>query len=184
MTRNRSRSTASRRPRTGIVKVLRAACIVFAVGAIAVLGAFHAWLLLTRLSSAGAFDALAALRWSGAAAVLLALVALHRLGIPLVGSRQAAVVWLATALLHVGASAPVPFARNALPVTPGLLVAIPAVSASVLTIAAVASLERRRPRSPGAARPVGMPLWLVRSAGAALAFDGFAAAFAARPPPR
>jgi hypothetical protein len=164
--------------------MLRAASAVLAVGAAAILGAFHAWLLFARLSAAGAFDGMAALRWGGAAVVVLALVALRRFGIPLVGSRQAAVVWLAAALLHLGASAPVPLPTSALPVTPGFLVAIPSVSASVLTIATLAALARRRPRPSTFHRLPGMLLWSIVGPGAAPAFDGFGSTVAARPPPR
>ncbi len=163
--------------------MLRGLCAFLLVAAAAGLVVFHGWLLFARLASGNALDPIAALRWGGAGLVLLSLFSLRRLGISLVGSRHAAIVWLLAALLHVGASAPLPVGIGPFGTTPGLLVALPGVSASVLTLVTALSLARRRPRATETCRVPVTALWPVGRPRAIPTFDGFALCVAPRPPP-
>ncbi len=155
---------------------------ILIVGAASVLTAFHGWLLWTRLAAGGAFDPITAVRWAGAALILVALVVLRRLGVSLVWSRQAAVVWLLVALLHVGASPAVPGSVAARGTDSGLLFAIPAASAAVLSLATLLWNVRRR--AIGRVPRPGVVSWIIARPLPALAFAGFASCDGPRPPPR
>jgi hypothetical protein len=86
-------------------------------------------------------------RWSAGVLILVGLAAIRRMGFSLVRSRHAAVLWLLAALLHVGVAPPMaPVGAGASPDT-GLLFAVPAASAAVLTLASALWAASRRARA-------------------------------------
>jgi hypothetical protein len=183
MHRRERRASFGQRSSRGIALMLRRFSAFLLVAAAAGLVVFHGWLLFARLTSGNPLDPIAALRWGGAGLVLVSLFSLRRLGISLVRSRHAAIVWLLAALLHAGVAVPVPGATGPLRTPPGLLVALPAVSATVLTLVTALSLARRRPRAVGARRIPLTALWRIHVPCPAPTFDGFALCVAPRPPP-
>ena len=75
--------------------------------------AFHAWLLVTSISSGRVLDVDVALRWVAGFGLSAAFVALWRLGAPLVRSRKAVVLWVLVVVLHAHAVASTPTALEA-----------------------------------------------------------------------
>jgi hypothetical protein len=76
------------------------------LGAVAVLLVFHAALLWAHLASGRLFEPAVALRWGIGFLLLGLLVALRRVGVPVLYGRRALVVWVLLALLHVSAAMP------------------------------------------------------------------------------
>jgi hypothetical protein len=138
-----------------------------AVSALLVLSAlslviFHLWLFWHRWEAGGFSDPLVAARWIGSA-LLVAGLALARRRRLLPEGRQALVVWMLIALVHVGANHP---EINSSPLaSPGLLFVAPgAAGAALLAAAALVRAARRRrvlvsalrvatPRTPREGRP-------------------------------
>jgi len=83
-----------------------------------ILVAFHAWLLLVRALEGQLLDPGVALRWAGGGALLAALVALRRLGLPLLHGRKAAVLWTLVFLLHCHAVVAPPLTPSGRPIVP------------------------------------------------------------------
>ena len=94
------------RPRTQVARVALAGVRAAALTGIVSLVAFHAWLLWDRLAGGDLLDPVVAFRWTAAALLISALVALRRLGVPLVRGRQSLIVWLLVALLHWNVGGP------------------------------------------------------------------------------
>jgi hypothetical protein len=93
------------------------------------LAAFHAWLLTWRLADGQFTDPVVALRWILAGVLIASLVALRRAGVPVVFSRQGAIVWLLVALLHgYAGTAPVASSPHE-PDTTALLFVLPGATA-------------------------------------------------------
>jgi len=76
------------------------------LAALAAIVALHVALLWDRVVHGRLTDPAVGLRWLGAAVLIGALVALRRLGIPLLWGRRALVFWLLVLLLHMGTVAP------------------------------------------------------------------------------
>lgn len=71
-------------------------------GAGLALGLFHVW-LFARQASAGTLTPETAAKWAAAAALVAALGALYRQGVPLLRGRKAVAIWVLAALLHAPA---------------------------------------------------------------------------------
>jgi hypothetical protein len=78
------------------VGLLRIAAII----SVAALGLFHVRLFWERLAEGQLLDPAVALRWGGAALLVMGLAVLSRRGTPLFRGRRAVVVWTLVALLH------------------------------------------------------------------------------------
>ena len=89
---------------TGVRHLLR----ILPLGLLAILLAFHAWLLVTSISSGRVLDVGVAVRWLAGLGISGAFVALWRLGVPLVRGRKALVLWVLVAVLHAHAFASAP----------------------------------------------------------------------------
>jgi hypothetical protein len=76
------------------------------LAAVALLVVLHALILWDRAVQGRLSDPGVALRWLGAAALTIALLALRRRGVSLFWGRRALVFWLLVLLLHAGASVP------------------------------------------------------------------------------
>ena len=83
-----------------------------------ILVAFHAWRLLVRALEGQLLDPGVALRWAGGVALLAALVALRRLGLPVLHGRKAAVLWTLVFLLHCHAVVAPPLTPSGQPIVP------------------------------------------------------------------
>lgn len=104
--------------------------------------AFHGWLLQDSIAAGRLADPVVALKWAGAAAVMLSLLSLRRAGIALVTSRQGVAVWMLVALLHAGGADHLPpLVGDSGPAGATLLFVAPMVSSAV---AAGATLLARR----------------------------------------
>ena len=116
-------------------------------GAGALLALFHVWLFAGQLWDGRLDDPALILRWLAAGGLVAGLAAMHRRGLSVVRSRQAATIWLLAALLHGPALA----SR----IDDGGALGLPEVAATLsqLAIAAVAAIGlglvlshlRRRP---------------------------------------
>ncbi len=137
-------SSARSRGRPG--RFLRYAFDALIVAATAAVVGFHVWLLFTRVALGAGFDSVAVARWAAALPIVGGLVAIRRMGFSLVRSRHAAVLWLLAALLHVGVAPPATLAGPGANPDAGLLFAVPAASAAVLTLAAAIWSASRRAR--------------------------------------
>ena len=95
---------------------------------IAVLIAFHAFLLWQRLLDLSLLKPGPAIRWLATAALLVGLYRLHRQGASLIRGRNAAVIWLLVLLLHASFWGPLadPASTTDGWTTTGLLFALPA----------------------------------------------------------
>jgi hypothetical protein len=93
------------------------------LGAVALLIAFHGWLLAGRLAEDRWREPEAALRWLASLALLSALLGLRRAGAPLIHGRRGLVFWALVVLLHWSAT---PMAERGIPVNE-LLIAAPSV---------------------------------------------------------
>lgn len=67
------------------------------------LGGFHAWLFVRQVASGDLASPGTLLKWLAAAALIAALVALRRQGVPLLRGRKAIAVWALAGLLHAPA---------------------------------------------------------------------------------
>ena len=141
-----SRTLAGRRRR--LTSRVRPLVSTVAVVSVATLVPLHVALLWDRFSHGRLSDPEVALRWLGAAVLTVAVLALRRLGIPLLWGRRALVFWLLVLLLHAGAAAPEDPAAHATPVR--LLFVVPASVAPlwVLLVLLVAPLVQRAGQAP------------------------------------
>ena len=149
-------------------------------GAGAALGLFHIW-LFARQVSAGALTPEALLKWGAAAALVAAIAALYRQGVPLLRGRKAVAIWVLAALLHAPA---IGERLDALET--------PAIPEAAITLSQLAA----------AAAPLAgllLLLWIARASASITTLQSFAAAaidasastgrrttpaFCPRPPPR
>jgi hypothetical protein len=76
------------------------------LAAVVLLLVFHAGLLWTHIVGGRLFEPAVALRWGIGFLLLGLLVALRRVGVPVLWGRRALVVWVLVALLHVSAALP------------------------------------------------------------------------------
>lgn len=99
------------------------------------LALFHGWLLWCRVSHPASIEPRVVLRWMAGLGLLGVLVALRRLGVPLLWGRKALAFWMLVFLLHWSASAPP--TEEAVTIDPSeqLLLALP----GTLSLAAVVS---------------------------------------------
>lgn len=102
--------------------------------------AFHAWRLVARALDGQLFEPGVALRWAAGVALLAALVALRRLGFPLVHGRKAAVLWTLVFLLHCHAAVAPPLTPSGRPMVPQTAEVIAPYSAAPLLLLASALL--------------------------------------------
>jgi hypothetical protein len=150
--------------------------LALAGGALAV---FHGWLFVSQAAAGRLEDPWVVFRWMAAAALILALVAVHRRGNRVWG-RKAIAIWLLTALLHGPAIAEnesfKPFALPEAAVASVLQLVSSAGVALTLWMLATLLAARRTPARP---LRVLVPVIAGRSRFAA----GHATRFAPRPPP-
>ncbi len=170
----------TRGPRASLPRRVLDALIVVSASSVV---AFHAWLLWTRISAGAGFDPASLGRWTAALLILGGLFAIRRMGFSLVRSRHAAVLWLLAAFLHVGVAPPTaPSGPGANP-DPGLLFAVPAASAAVLTLAtAIRSASRRARVRVWRVRP-GANRWRVVAWQPETVRSGYVLCEGPRPPP-
>jgi hypothetical protein len=100
--------------------------------------AFHAWRLVARALDGQLFEPGVTLRWAAGAALLAALVALRRLGFPLLHGRKAAVLWTLVFLLHCHAAVAPPLTPSGRPMVPQTAEVIATYSAVPLLLLASA----------------------------------------------
>jgi hypothetical protein len=148
-----------------------------------VIAVFHAGLFWTQLTTGRILDPETAVRWAVAGALVIALVALRRVGVSLLWSRHAAVLWVLVALLHCGISAPVSDASASYAVDPALIFVLPSATAVILTGTAGLWLLGRGSRVRLADVAQRQMLWLVREPATAALSAGFSDYRAPRPPP-
>ena len=147
---------------------------------LAVLAAFHAWLLGHHFVTGEAFEPATAVRWVLAALVLAGFRALSRRGLPLLVGRRAVGLWLVVVVIHASAatdggglvlSAAIPESATALAQISVAAVALGAMLDAALT-ARAGLFTTGRARRPAPALLGGLPS------------TGFAFRFSPRPPPR
>lgn len=158
-------------------QVVRAAASILGVGLVA----FHLWLFWTRALAGELLDPARALTWSAAGLLLGALLALRRMGIPVLWGRKAAVFWLLVALLHWSAARSIPSEPTVADVQ-GLdwVLALPAAVAPLALALALRWARRNaRPRAPVLAPRFA---WLALDVGAARR-AGWLLQLSPRPPP-
>jgi hypothetical protein len=119
--------------------------------------AFHVVLLAGDVAQGRVFDPVVAVRWIAAVALFGALVAMWRLGMPLLIGRRAAVLWVLVLFLHASAHAPGRGESGA--ATSGradtmILIVVPAIAGGLAAVAFVLlpSLTGRQ-RPPIRSRP-------------------------------
>ncbi|MEI6667156.1 MAG: hypothetical protein WCP29_03295 [Acidobacteriota bacterium] len=148
--------------------------------AVAMLGAFHGWLLWTHLVGGKALEPRTAVRWVVAALVLVGFRALQRHGLSLFWGKRAIVLWLLVVVLHCHAvwnGEPVTV-QLGVPESISLLAQLTAPAASILGLLCFALIGALL------AHRVGQPCYVpatVRIAG--LPASGYVFRFAPRPPP-
>jgi hypothetical protein len=137
---------AALRSRSRVARSARAIARWSAAAAIATLAAFHVYLFWDRLAGGDLLDPAVAGRWVAAAALVAALVALRRIGVPLARGRNAVVVWSLVVLLHAWGRAvpPVP-SDDASPADAGLIFVLPSTLSVVGLGLLCATAARRRP---------------------------------------
>ena len=100
----------ARRRVAGRDEALRPRLRSFASGlgllAVASLVLLHLSILWARITQGRLGEPVVALRWTAAAVLLLALLALRRRGVPLLWGRRALVFWLLVLVLHAGTGVP------------------------------------------------------------------------------
>jgi hypothetical protein len=144
--------------------------------AVTLLVVLHASILWDRVEQGRLSDPGVALRWLGAAALTIALLALRRRGVSLLWGRRALVFWLLVLLLHAGAAVPQDPGTRLAP--EHLLFVVPAaVGPAGLALVLVVTLVCR-----ALAGPTVSPATSVAD-GAAPLRGGFLPALASRPPP-
>jgi hypothetical protein len=150
--------------------------LALAGGALAV---FHGWLFASQAAAGRLEDPWVIFRWMAAAALILALVAVHQRGTPVWG-RKGIAIWLLAALLHGPAIADnESFKTFALPEAAAASVLQLVSSAGVaLTLWMLATLLAARRTT---ARPLRALVPII--AGTARFAAGHASRFAPRPPP-
>ena len=151
---------------------------------VSALVAFHLGLLWLRLSSGTSLGLAEILRWSAAAPLLAAFLALRRFGVPVLWGRKAMVLWLIVLVLH-SAAVTSPFDRDAVDLVRwaegDTLLAIPASIGSIaLLLTAVWGLALAF-----SAGGLALPLrgCLPRSGSHTATPTDFFLALASRPPP-
>ncbi|MGE0866304.1 MAG: hypothetical protein AB7P34_20580 [Vicinamibacterales bacterium] len=148
-----------------------------------VLAAFHGWLFAVQAAEGRLDDPWLVFRWTAAAALVVALAAIHRGGAS-VWSRQGIAVWVLAALLH-GPAVATDFSASldslALPetVAASLLQTFGSVTALAITLWMLAGLLARRDRQARLyAGLAAVP------SGAGMFGDGFSPQYFSRPPPQ
>lgn len=150
--------------------------LALAGGALAV---FHGWLFASQAAAGRLEDPWVVFRWMAAAALILALVAVHRHGTPVWG-RKGIAIWLLAALLHGPAIADnESFKTFALPEAAAAsvlqLVSSAGVALTLWMLATLLAARRTTARPLRALVPI--------TAGTARFAAGHASRFAPRPPP-
>lgn len=105
-----------------------------AVGAGALLGAFHLWVLGNQAWTGQLTDPDVGLRWLAAAGIVVGLMALRRRGVPLLFSRHAVAMWVLATLLH-GPALANGFDGLATPSLPEAVATVGQVAASISALA-------------------------------------------------
>jgi hypothetical protein len=150
--------------------------------AILALGGFHAWLFWSHLAGGRLFEPAVAVRWFAGLALVAAFVALRRLGLPVLRGRQAVVLWLLVALLHVHAAwAPGSTLAQGPAGDEAVVLVLQAASATALLgVGLVLLVIALRPRT----RAPHCPAWFAQHARpAGHAADAWRLLLAPRPPP-
>lgn len=146
------------------------------------LAAFHVWLLTWRLADGQFTDPVVALRWILAGVLIASLVALRRVGVPIVFSRQGAIVWLLVALLHgYTGTAPVASSPHE-PDTTALLFVLPGAATGIFASALLLAVGAGVRRGNRFVHPL-RPLWALNCRQALPPADWFGPALPARAPP-
>jgi hypothetical protein len=149
--------------------------LALAGGALAV---FHGWLFASQAAAGRLEDPWVIFRWMAAAALILALVAVHRRGTPVWG-RKGIAIWLLAALLHGPAIADnESFKTFALPDAAASVLQLVSSAGVALTLWMLATLLAARRTSARRLRAL-VPI----IAGTARFAAGHASPFAPRPPP-
>lgn len=149
--------------------------------ALALLVAFHAWLLWTRLLDGGLLQPEVAARWLVGAMLTAAFVVLHRAGVSLVWGRRAVGLWLLVALLHVQSASPPGAEPSRWIAEQSVTLVWQALSAVTLAGAALLLLAGMRRRPPSSARLADV---LARQANVPVRLAaGWRLQLAPRPPP-
>lgn len=149
----------------------------------ALLVAFHGWLFAAQVAAGRFEDPWLVFRWTVAAGLLAALVAIRRRGAS-VWSRQGIAVWVLAALLH-GPAVATDFSESinslALPetVATSVLQQLVSVSALAITLWMLAGLLARRDRHARLYAGVA-----AASSLAGIFAAGFSPQYSSRPPPR
>ena len=109
------------------------------------LALFHVWLLWGQWQDGRLSDPVVAAKWAGSALLLGALAFLYRSGGALVFGRQALVVWMLAALVHVGAGQP-GLSADPSSSSPALLFIVPSLAGAALLVGSALLAAARRAR--------------------------------------
>jgi hypothetical protein len=148
-----------------------------------VLFAFHLVLFSVDAADGRLLDPAVAARWSVAVLLFAALIALWRLGVPLLRSRRAAVIWLLVLFLHGSAHAPGLTNEGTESTDPSggiVLIILPVVATGLVALTLVLVGLSREWRSGSATL---LPLLKRVTRAVPPAARGFTLVLAERPPP-
>jgi hypothetical protein len=145
--------------------------------------AFHLWLLSSMHADGRLADPAVAFKWLIAAGLATALVALWRASIPVVRSRQGAVVWVLVALLHTSAFAAPPAEVPGQADAGAVLFVLPATAAGFVAALTWLASGRRGRRLVARERFGLTPLWRVLDAHFLLAASPSRSSLVPRAPP-
>jgi hypothetical protein len=145
--------------------------------------AFHVWLLASMHADGRLADPAVAFKWLIAAGLAAALAALWHAGIPMVRSRQGAVVWVLVALLHTSAFAAPPAPVPGQADTGALLFVLPATAAGFVAALTWLASDRQGKRLASRERAGFRPLWRVLDALFLLAASPSRSTLVPRAPP-